>query len=86
MGCGGYLLDSVTRALTLAWALLSGAPLQDEAELLFGGAFRGDGLTSLQDRPVFVPEDRRAAAQASVAAVVETIRANQFVVLGADVA
>jgi hypothetical protein len=33
---------------------------------------------------VFVPEDRRAAAQESAAAVVKTIRANQFVVLGAD--
>lgn len=83
LGCGGYLLDSVERALTLAWAVLNEVPIVDDAELLFGGAFRGDGLSSLQDQPVFIPEDTRQRSMSIVRELVETIETESFPKVGA---
>jgi len=84
LGGGGYLLGTVSRAWTLAWAIFNDVPIHDDAELLFGGVFRGDGLVSLHDRPVAIPEDTRAAAWEACRAAVATIKANQFRLLGIE--
>jgi acetoin utilization protein AcuC len=82
LGGGGYLRDSIARGWTLAWAILNDVPLSDDAELLFGGAFRGDGLYSLLDRPIFLHEESQKTAWAACRAAVDTIKANQFKTLG----
>lgn len=83
LGGGGYLLDSVARAMTLAWATLNDVSLCDDAELLFGGMFRGDGLSSLHDLPVFIPEEDHRKAREVALAVIESIVRTQFKTLGA---
>jgi acetoin utilization protein AcuC len=82
LGGGGYLRDSIARGWTLAWAILNDVPLSDDAELLFGGAFRGDGLYSLLDRPIFLSEESQKTAWAACRAAVDAIKANQFRTLG----
>jgi acetoin utilization protein AcuC len=82
LGGGGYLRDSIARGWTLAWAILNDVPLSDDAELLFGGAFRGDGLYSLLDRPIFLSDESQRTAWAACRAAVDTIKANQFRTLG----
>ena len=81
LGSGGYLLNSVARALTLAFATLVGEPIHDDAELLFGGVFRGDGLVSLHDLPIYVPEQTRREAHAAAMAAVEHVGSHQLQVL-----
>ncbi len=82
LGGGGYLRDSIARGWTLAWAILNDVPLSDDAELLFGGAFRGDGLYSLLDRPIFLSEASQQTAWSACRAAVDAIKANQFKTLG----
>ena len=82
LGGGGYLRDSIARGWTLAWAILNDVPLTDDAELLFGGTFRGDGLYSLLDRPIFLSDESQKTAWAACRAAVDAIRANQFQTLG----
>jgi len=82
LGGGGYLLSSVARAWTLAWAILNDVPLTDDAELLFSGVFRGDGLPSLHDRPVHITEETQRQAWEACRAAVDYIRAHQFKTLG----
>jgi len=82
LGCGGYVLDNIARAWTLAWAILNNVPLTEETELLFGGVFRGDGLVSLQDRPVFIPQETRRRAMAECRRVVRYIEEHHFPRLG----
>jgi acetoin utilization protein AcuC len=83
LGGGGYVLESVARAMTLAWATLNDVSLCDDAELLFGGMFRGDGLPSLHDLPVFIPEGSQRQARDAALAVIEYIERTQFKTLGA---
>jgi hypothetical protein len=83
LGGGGYLLDQVARAMTLAWATLNDVSLCDDAELLFGGMFRGDGLPSLHDLPVFIPEESQRQAREAALAAIEFIERTQFKTLGA---
>jgi acetoin utilization protein AcuC len=83
LGGGGYLADSVARALTLAWATLNDVPLCDDAELLFGGMFRGDGLSSLHDLPIYIPEETLRLAREACRPVIEFIEQHQFATLGA---
>ena len=83
LGCGGYVLEDIARAWTLAWAILNDIPLVEDAELLYGGLFRGDGLLSLQDRPVFIPEETRRRTTEECRRVVRYIRENHFARLGA---
>jgi hypothetical protein len=78
LGCGGYAIDSLSRAWTLAWAILNEIPLGDDAELLYSGVFRGDGLLSLQDRPVFIPEETRRLAMQECERVVRFIETHHL--------
>jgi hypothetical protein len=82
LGCGGYVMDTISRAWTLAWAILNEIPLSDDAELLYGGVFRGDGLISLQDRPVFIPEETRRRTLENGKRIVQYIKAHHFAKLG----
>jgi acetoin utilization protein AcuC len=82
LGGGGYLRDSIARGYTLAWAILNDVPLSDDSELLYGGAFRGDGLYSLLDRPIFLSEESQQTAWTAARAAVDAIKANQFKTLG----
>jgi len=70
--------------MTLAWATLNDVPVSDDAELLFGGSFRGDGLVSLHDRPVFIPPETRAESRKACEATVAFIEAHQFLTVGAS--
>jgi acetoin utilization protein AcuC len=81
-GCGGYVLDTLSRAWTLAWAILNEIPLSDDAELLYGGVFRGDGLPSLQDRPVFIQEETRRRTLEKCRRTVQYIEKHHFPKLG----
>ena len=83
LGCGGYVLEDIARAWTLAWAILNDIPLAEDAELLYGGLFRGDGLLSLQDRPVFIPEETRRRTTEECRRVVRYIREHHFARLDA---
>lgn len=82
LGCGGYVLDTLSRAWTLAWAILNGIPLSEDTELLYGGVFRGDGLISLQDRPVFIPEETRRRTLEECQRIVQHIEMHHFSRLG----
>jgi acetoin utilization protein AcuC len=82
VGGGGYLRDSIARGWTLAWAILNDVPLTDDAEMLFGGVFRGDGLFSLQDRPLYLSEESQKTAWTACRAAVDFIKANQLQTLG----
>ena len=66
----------------IPYFILNDVPLSDDAELLFGGAFRGDGLFSLLDRPIFLSEESQRTAWAACRAAVDAIKANQFQTLG----
>jgi|Deesub1362B_J571_1020462.scaffolds.fasta_scaffold04512_2 acetoin utilization protein AcuC len=82
LGCGGYVLDSMTRAWTLAWATLIEVPIRDDAELLFGGVFQGDGLPSLHDRPVFISQEEAMKSRTACEEVVRFIEEHHFPRLG----
>lgn len=83
LGCGGYVLENITRAWTLAWAILNDIPLAEDTELLYGGVFRGDGLLSLQDRPIFIPEKTRRRTMEQCRRTLRYIEAHHFARLGA---
>ncbi|MDY6950537.1 MAG: acetoin utilization protein AcuC [Thermodesulfobacteriota bacterium] len=81
LGCGGYVLEDMARTWTLAWAIMNGLGPKEEDAAMFGGAFWGDDLTSLRDRPLFVPEDVRKKTTKSVRRVVGKIKKVVFPVL-----
>jgi len=78
VGGGGYNLDSLSRAWTLAWAIISGFSIEDESEFSFGGQFWGDRIASLRDRPLFIPSDTREANRRECERVVNYIEKNAF--------
>jgi acetoin utilization protein AcuC len=82
LGCGGYDLDTIARAWTLAWAVLNDIPISEDIELLFVGEFRGDGMFSLQDRPFFIPELTRRKTMEACENVVNYIETHHFAKLG----
>jgi acetoin utilization protein AcuC len=59
LGCGGYSLENAVRTWTLEWAVMNGLGCDEDEMMSFGGAFRGDGLCSLQDAPSFIPDEIR---------------------------
>jgi acetoin utilization protein AcuC len=82
LGSGGYVLETISRAWTLAWAILNRIPISDDTELLYGGVFRGDSLPSLKDQPVFIPEQTRRVTMERCEAVASYIRSTHFALLG----
>ncbi len=81
LGCGGYVLDNVARTWTLAWATMNGLGPREEDYLSFGGMFWGDGLSSLKDRPQFVPDDIKEQVKKELQTVVNFIETKVFPIL-----
>jgi acetoin utilization protein AcuC len=82
LGCGGYNIDNIARSWTLAWAILNGIPIEDEAEALFGGQFWGDGISSLKDRPLFIDAETRKKTRQECERIVSYIEKTIFPVHG----
>ncbi len=81
LGCGGYVLENVARTWTLAWAIMNGLGPKEEDAALFGGMFWGDRLSSLEDRPHFLPDDVKKQVKAEVQRVVRGIEEAVFPIL-----
>jgi len=81
LGCGGYVLENVARTWTLAWAIMNGLGPKEEDAALFGGMFWGDRLSSLKDRPHFLPDDVKKQVKAEVQRVVRAIEEAVFPIL-----
>jgi acetoin utilization protein AcuC len=81
LGCGGYVLENIARTWTLAWAIMNGLQPGEEEAALFGGMFWGDSLSSLKDRPHFVPDAFRKQVRKSLQRVIHAIEENVFPVL-----
>jgi acetoin utilization protein AcuC len=82
IGGGGYNLDSLSRAWTLAWAILNGFSTRDENEFLYSGEFRGDGIASLHDRPLFITTETRDKTRRECERIVSYIEKNVFPIHG----
>ena len=81
LGSGGYVLENIARAWTLAWATMNGLGPIEEDYMLFGGMFWGDGLSSLKDRPRFVPDNLKEKVKNETNRIVCAIEDNVFPIL-----
>lgn len=81
LGSGGYVLENIARTWTLAWAIMNGLGPREEDSVVFGGMFWGDGLSSLKDRPHFVPDDIKEKVKSEVHRVVHAIENSVFHIL-----
>ncbi len=82
LGSGGYVLENIARTWALTWAIMNGLDPGEEEAALFGGMFWGDSLSSLKDRPHFVPDNVKEKAKREVRKVVRAIEKNVFTLLG----
>jgi acetoin utilization protein AcuC len=78
LGGGGYIRDNIARTWTLAWAIMNNQEPNEEDSTTFGGVFWGDGLSSLSDRPHFLPENLKKKTQADIQRVVRAIERDAF--------
>jgi len=78
LGGGGYIRDNIARTWTLAWAIMNHQEPNEEDSTAFGGVFWGDGLSSLSDRPHFLPENLKKKTQADIQRVVRAIEKDVF--------
>ncbi len=78
LGGGGYIRDNIARTWTLAWAIMNHQGPNEEDTAAFGGVFWGDGLSSLSDRPHFLPENLKKKTQADIQRVVRAIERDAF--------
>ena len=81
LGGGGYVKENIARTWTLAWAIMSDMQPTAEDLATFGGVFWGDGLSSLIDRPHFLPDNIREKAQAETERVVDAVEKTVFPLL-----
>lgn len=81
LGSGGYVLDNIERSWTLAWAAMNGLEPREEDAVTFGGMFWGDGLSSLMDRPYFLPDSVRIKTSKEVERVYRYIERTIFPLL-----
>jgi len=81
LGSGGYVLENIARAWTLTWATMNGLGPREENSVPFGGMFWGDGLSSLKDRPHFVPDDIKEKVKSEVQRVVHAVENSVFGIL-----
>lgn len=81
LGSGGYVVENIARTWALVWAIMNDVGPREEDFAAFGGMFWGDGLSSLKDRPQFVPDNIREKTQAEVQRVVRTIEKSVFPIL-----
>lgn len=82
LGCGGYDLESIARTWTLEWSIMNGLGCSEEDITSFGGAFWGDGVCSLQDTPLFIPDEIRKKNRHEVERIIKTIQKHIFPVHG----
>lgn len=78
LGCGGYSLENSVRTWTLEWAVMNGLGCDEEEMMSFGGAFRGDGICSLQDAPSFIPDETRKKNKREISRTIKTIQKTIF--------
>jgi len=78
LGCGGYDIDTLARAWTLAWSAMADSAPGEEDAVSFGGMFWGDGLSSLKDHPLFVSDHVRAETEQEVRRIVENLEKHVF--------
>jgi len=81
LGSGGYVLDNIARTWALAWAVMNGLGPREDDDVLFGGMFWGDNISSLNDRPHFVPDDVRRKVRRDLEAVVRGVEKSVFPIL-----
>jgi acetoin utilization protein AcuC len=81
LGGGGYVLENIARTWALAWAIMNDVGPREEDLAAFGGMFWGDGLSSLNDRPHFLPDNIRKKTQTEIQRVVQTIEKSVFPIL-----
>lgn len=81
LGAGGYVQENIARTWALVWAVMNDVGPREEDFAAFGGMFWGDGLSSLKDRPQFVPDNIREKTQAEVQRVAQAIEKSVFPIL-----
>lgn len=81
LGSGGYVLDNIARTWALAWAIMNGLGPREDDDALFGGMFWGDNISSLNDRPHFVPDHLKEKVTRDLQGVVHGIEKNVFPIL-----
>jgi acetoin utilization protein AcuC len=81
LGSGGYVREDIARTWALAWAIMNDLGPREEDLSAFGGMFWGDGLSSLKDRPHFVPDNIKEKTQTEIRRVVRSIEKSVFAIL-----
>ena len=81
LGSGGYVREDIARTWALVWAIMNDLGPREEDFSSFGGMFWGDGLSSLKDRPHFVPDNIKEKTQTDIQRVVREIEKNVFPIL-----
>ncbi len=81
LGSGGYVREDIARTWALAWAIMNDLGPREEDFSAFGGMFWGDGLSSLKDRPHFVPDNIKEKTQTEIRRVVRSIEKSVFAIL-----
>lgn len=81
LGSGGYVREDIARTWALAWAIMNDLGPREEDFSAFGGMFWGDGLSSLKDRPHFVPDNIKEKTQTEIRRVVKAIEKSVFTIL-----
>ncbi len=81
LGSGGYVREDIARTWALAWAIMNDLGPREEDFSAFGGMFWGDGLSSLKDRPHFVPDNIKEKTQTEIRRVVRAIEKSVFAIL-----
>jgi acetoin utilization protein AcuC len=81
LGGGGYVRENIARTWTLAWATMNHMGPNEEDLAAFGGVFWGDGLSSLSDRPHFLPDNLKKKAQTEIQKVVSALEMTVFPLL-----
>jgi acetoin utilization protein AcuC len=84
LGGGGYVTEEIARTWTLAWAIMNHLEPREDDSPAFGGVFWGDGLSSLSDRPHFLPDNIKKKAQTEIRRVVRSIERNVFPLLNIE--
>ena len=78
LGCGGYVLENIARTWTLEWSIMNGLGCSEEDITSFGGVFWGDGVCSLQDTPLFIPDEIKKKNKREVKRITTAIKENIF--------
>jgi acetoin utilization protein AcuC len=78
LGGGGYVRENIARTWTLAWATMNHLGPTEDDFAAFGGVFWGDGLSSLSDRPHFLPDNVKKKTQTDIQRVVRAVEKAVF--------